>query len=221
MEKTVTLLYKKLGTFGFSICLSLSAAAHPDHDHHQEDNDGDDDAVVVSPVVDTEYKSHVIRERDSETFRESPDLNKMTILWSNDYRLGAMSAAVETLGAGKTIPLHIHKNAEEMIYILQGEGLETLGASVNPVHAGDLVLVTPGTVHGLQNTGRQPIKFFFTYNTNEMMGFFRDYRFKNREDVEARFNFDFMRDLLIKHSYHFAVPDQPLPTVQIPLKPKN
>lgn len=200
------------------ISLSVGASAHGGH-YPGDDNDDEEYPIANSPLVPSEYKSQVIRERSAETFRESPDLNKMTVLWGNDYNQGAMSAAVETIMPGKKIPLHIHKNAEEMIYILHGEGIETIGDVSSPVRKGDLVLVTPGTVHGLENTGNEPIKFFFVYNTNEMMQFFRDYSFKNRKDVEARFNQDFMINLLIKHSSHFAVPSFTAPaTVQIPLR---
>jgi len=200
------------------ISLTMGASAHGYH-NHEDDDDDEEYPVANSPLIPTEYKSQVVRERSAETIHESPDLNKMTILWGNDYNQGVMSAAVETIMPGKKIPLHIHKNSEELIYILRGEGLETLGSTSSPVRKGDLVVVTPGTVHGLENTGNEPIKFFFVYNTNEMMGFFRDYSFRNRKDVEERFNQEFMINLLIKHSSHFAVPSfQPPTTVQIPLK---
>jgi mannose-6-phosphate isomerase-like protein (cupin superfamily) len=206
-----------LGLF-LGLSLSMTASAHGGH-HPDHDDDDDEYPVANSPLVPSEYKSQVVRERSAETFRESPDLNKMTILWGNDYNQGAMSAAVETIKPGKKIPLHIHKNAEELIYIVHGEGIETLGDTSTPVRKGDLVVVTPGTIHGLENTGNEPLKFFFVYNTNEMMQFFRDYSFRNRKDVEQRFNQDFIINLLIKHSSHFAVPSFPAPTaVQIPLR---
>ena len=79
------------------------------------------------------------------------------------------------------------------------------------------MLVTPGTVHGLENTGDEPLKYFIVYNTNEMMDFFHDYSFKNRRDVGDRFTLDFLVNIFTRHSYHFALPPQQ-PPVQVPLK---
>ena len=54
--------------------------------------------------------------------------------------------------AEKTVS-HYHKLTEELYYIEQGHGVVTLDDRNLEVSAGDTVLIRPGVIHSIQNTG--------------------------------------------------------------------
>jgi mannose-6-phosphate isomerase-like protein (cupin superfamily) len=50
---------------------------------------------------------------------------------------------------------HLHTRTEEIYFILSGRGQITLNSRPHQVQAGDLILTTVGTTHGLRNTGTE------------------------------------------------------------------
>lgn len=59
-----------------------------------------------------------------------------------------------------SMPLHVHKLTQEVIYMLRGEGLLQLGAERIPIKAGAVARIPPGTVHTFANQGPAPAVFF-------------------------------------------------------------
>jgi mannose-6-phosphate isomerase-like protein (cupin superfamily) len=57
---------------------------------------------------------------------------------------------------GRTLP-HYHRVAEELYFFTAGRGHMTLGEEERDVGAGDCVVIPPGEVHGLINTGDEPL----------------------------------------------------------------
>ena len=53
------------------------------------------------------------------------------------------------------VPKHMHMNANEIQYILEGTGTIWLGDKEVKVKPGDLVIIPKGTAHGGTKTGRQ------------------------------------------------------------------
>jgi mannose-6-phosphate isomerase-like protein (cupin superfamily) len=68
------------------------------------------------------------------------------------------SLAEATVAGGFKTRLHRHPVSEEIYFILEGEGLMTLGEEVFPVSEADSVFIPPGKPHRLQNTGSSPLK---------------------------------------------------------------
>jgi len=58
---------------------------------------------------------------------------------------------------GKTTTRHCHHKSEELYYILQGEGLMSLGDDQFEVKPQDTVCILPGTPHCIKNTGDAPL----------------------------------------------------------------
>ncbi|QFU97172.1 hypothetical protein KDY119_00666 [Luteimicrobium xylanilyticum] len=59
---------------------------------------------------------------------------------------------------------HTHPDSDEVLYFVDGEGVQTVGDSGPiPVAAGDFVFVPRGTVHSTFNTGWRPLRFVATY----------------------------------------------------------
>ena len=65
------------------------------------------------------------------------------------------SLAEELLPIGAKIGSHHHLLTEEVYYILQGEGMMTVGEEVRKVAAGDAVFIPRGHTHTLENTGNE------------------------------------------------------------------
>ena len=58
---------------------------------------------------------------------------------------------------GKRLASH-HDGAEEVLYIVQGEGVATIGDASGRVRAGDLAVVPAWVPHGVENTGDVTLK---------------------------------------------------------------
>src|SRR6188768_2329901 len=72
---------------------------------------------------------------------------------------GASSTAVVyfEVEPGKRLASH-HDGAEEVLFIVQGEGIATIGDASAPVRAGDLAVVPAWVTHGVENTGDVTLK---------------------------------------------------------------
>ena len=57
---------------------------------------------------------------------------------------------------GRTIA-HYHRTTEELYFFTAGRGRMTLGDEERHVTAGDCAVIPPGAVHGLVNTGDEPL----------------------------------------------------------------
>lgn len=55
-------------------------------------------------------------------------------------------------------PKHLHNNANEIQYVLEGTGTMWLGDKEVPIKPGDLIIIPKGTPHGGNKTNGRPIK---------------------------------------------------------------
>ncbi len=78
--------------------------------------------------------------------------------------------AVMTLGEVALMPglghdRHNHPDAEEILYVLSGEGEQVVDDDEPfPVRAGDCIYVPQGVFHSTLNTGWQPLRLIAIYN---------------------------------------------------------
>ena len=70
------------------------------------------------------------------------------------------SLAEATVDPGGETEEHYHRTSEEIYVFVAGEGRLRLGADERDVRVGDNVLIPPGTVHKLWNTGTEPLVLF-------------------------------------------------------------
>lgn len=66
------------------------------------------------------------------------------------------------LHAGAAIGYHLQK-AEEIYYIVSGEGEMRMNNKTFEVHAGDAILTLPGSSHGLKQTGTEDLAVIINY----------------------------------------------------------
>ena len=58
---------------------------------------------------------------------------------------------------------HIHKDAEEVIYIISGKGISGLGETEVEMVQGDTMFVPRGEVHWFYNPFDKPVEMIFVY----------------------------------------------------------
>lgn len=91
-----------------------------------------------------------------------------TVEWA--VREGHPAGAETTVGvavfeAGRGNVEHVHPNCEEVVYVLEGEVLHTLGAQSVVLRAGDLIVVPRGVAHRLANEGATPARTYITFSS--------------------------------------------------------
>jgi quercetin dioxygenase-like cupin family protein len=64
-----------------------------------------------------------------------------------------------TLPSGQSIPPHYHPDAEEVYYLLSGNGSMHIGDERREVESGDVIYIPPDKVHFLSNTSAEDIRF--------------------------------------------------------------
>ena len=58
---------------------------------------------------------------------------------------------------------HVHKDAEEVIYITSGKGMSGLGDKEAEMSQGDTMFIPRGAVHWFYNPFNEPVEMLFVY----------------------------------------------------------
>ena len=59
---------------------------------------------------------------------------------------------------------HVHPNEEEVIYVISGEGVQTVGdGPAFPIREGDAVYIPANTLHSTYNTTWRPLRLVVVY----------------------------------------------------------
>lgn len=68
---------------------------------------------------------------------------------------------IVVLEPGEAPPLHIHHDAEQIFYVLEGKGLLQISDTTErqPVQPGDVVRVPPHTYHRIFCDGNRPLRY--------------------------------------------------------------
>ena len=70
---------------------------------------------------------------------------------------------VMSIPPGGEVGAETHKYVEQILYFQSGTGVAVLDGKTTPVGPGDVVVVTPGTLHNFINTGNVPLKITTSY----------------------------------------------------------
>lgn len=70
---------------------------------------------------------------------------------------------VMSIPPGGEIGQEKHEHVEQTLFFLSGSGKAILDGVESPIGAGDVVVVTPGTVHNFLNTGESELKVYTIY----------------------------------------------------------
>lgn len=88
----------------------------------------------------------------------------MDLVWkiTSEMSGGALVSFVQIGPPGTGVPMHIHHRDEEYIYLIEGELVFRLGDETFEVHAGDVVYMPKGELHGFRIAGDNPARILFT-----------------------------------------------------------
>jgi len=81
------------------------------------------------------------------------DTNRFAILADPPGQGTRFISVVEIFDVGGRTPPNIHATADELFYVLHGEGVAVCEGERIPVRKGDAFLVPAGTPHVVENTG--------------------------------------------------------------------
>jgi mannose-6-phosphate isomerase-like protein (cupin superfamily) len=77
--------------------------------------------------------------------------------------------AYEEIQPGDAIPIHLHRNYDEILFVHRGSGVATLGRRDTPVAEGATIFIPPNTRVGLRNTGGEPLQVIYFFPRPEMV----------------------------------------------------
>jgi quercetin dioxygenase-like cupin family protein len=84
----------------------------------------------------------------------------LTVLISPDHGSEHMTVAISKVPSGGMLPWHLHETSEEIIYVIQGEGLALHESLKDPVtiFPGMTLYMPKGKKHCIQNKGRNEMR---------------------------------------------------------------
>jgi len=89
--------------------------------------------------------------------------------------LGAtMSMVISEVAPGASIPIHLHRNEDELIFLHTGTGIVTLGERQVPSSAGAVLYAPKGVWHGIENTGANVLTWCAVWSPPGFEQFFRE-----------------------------------------------
>ena len=98
--------------------------------------------------------------------------NAITILVRGGDSDGTLTALEVTVPPGDGPPLHVHTDADEGVYVLEGHIRWRLGDDVHPTTPGAFALVPRGLPHCFQNDGDRVARMLIWFTPAGMEGFF-------------------------------------------------
>ena len=93
---------------------------------------------------------------------ENPAGGILTFKVLGEQSRESLTAADTAAAPGEGPPLHVHREQDELILLLDGAMRIRLGDSVVDAGPGSCVFIPRGTPHTWQNVGATPVRFFIT-----------------------------------------------------------
>ena len=101
----------------------------------------------------------VVNTNDSAPFVTKDGSQIRSILDRTNAPVQHQSLAEATLPPGASTGAHRHPKSEEIYYVLSGCGSMTVGDETREVKPHDGILIPPGSLHSITNTGAEPLVF--------------------------------------------------------------
>ncbi len=108
--------------------------------------------VLLERKAGMPYTTNIIKETKKNTF-----FRKVLFTGTRSQLV------VMDIPPGGEVGEETHKYTEQTLFFLSGTGKSVLDGKENPISAGDVVVVTPGTKHNFINTGMEPLKIYTVY----------------------------------------------------------
>ncbi|MBI4636540.1 MAG: cupin domain-containing protein [Candidatus Rokubacteria bacterium] len=85
-----------------------------------------------------------------------------------------LAMGTESVDPGSQIPLHVHPDAEEILFVYEGRGRARVGEEVVDVGPETAIFVPKGAPHGFVNTGGAHVHLTWTFSPPGEHENFRD-----------------------------------------------
>jgi mannose-6-phosphate isomerase-like protein (cupin superfamily) len=95
---------------------------------------------------------------------------------------GRFAMITQDVSPGTSIPVHLHENEDEIIFIQSGQGEAVLGDERVTLSAGSTLYVPQGTWHGGRNTGSDILRWIAIYSPSGFEGYFREIGRRSPDD---------------------------------------
>lgn len=112
----------------------------------------------------------VIKRKDVKVKEIMPGIKQYVCL-DRDKGTGAVTMGEMVIEPGVEIPLHTHKVEDAMI-VLSGSGIFIVDGQEYPFEPQDGLLAPAGSVHGIINNGKEPLRIIFVWPAVEVERFF-------------------------------------------------
>jgi mannose-6-phosphate isomerase-like protein (cupin superfamily) len=110
---------------------------------------------MTAPLTDHSAAAVIKAMGDCPAYRISPDdTNYFAVVFDGRGEGCSFVTLVEIFEPGGATPPNAHAHAHEMFFVLEGQGsASTNGGAPQPIAKGDALLVRPGNIHVVTNTG--------------------------------------------------------------------
>ncbi len=81
-----------------------------------------------------------------------------------------LTFGVASIEPGIEMDPHIHKNEEEIIYILSGKGTVSVDGKLESIKQGSVIKLPIGSEHYIHNTSNEIMNFVFCFNAKIKIG---------------------------------------------------
>ncbi len=85
-----------------------------------------------------------------------------------------MAMGTQLIEAGGLIPVHLHEQQDEILFVLSGRGTAVIEGERIPVDAGATLFVPEGVWHGVENTGHEVLHLLWVITPPGLEAMFRD-----------------------------------------------
>jgi mannose-6-phosphate isomerase-like protein (cupin superfamily) len=144
----------------------MTAAYVVSGETYEIDNDGSAELLIVSAMAPHEANGRhegrrVVRYQDQEPLPASGD-REFRYLVTHEVGCNELTQFYGIIAPGRA-PDHSHVY-DEVIYVLEGEGMLHIDDSHEPVRAGTCIHLPPLLLHSLENSGEGPMKVVATFH---------------------------------------------------------
>jgi quercetin dioxygenase-like cupin family protein len=89
-----------------------------------------------------------------------PGIESRQLVWPKNAPESRATITIVTMEPGAVSERHAHDRSEQIWIVERGEGTLVLGMEQSEIlHAGDIIRTPPGEIHGVVNTGDEPLVY--------------------------------------------------------------
>jgi mannose-6-phosphate isomerase-like protein (cupin superfamily) len=132
-------------------------------------------AQAAQPAQPAPWAGAVLQAHEGEHLVAGRRRAPMRIKVDSTRAVGAtMSMVMSEVSPGASIPIHLHRNEDELIFIHTGNGIVTLGDRQVSSSAGAVLYAPKGVWHGIENTGSDVITWCAIWSPPGFEQYFRE-----------------------------------------------